>query len=73
MITLTDEATSKVRELIEQEDEQDLALRVAVRPGGCSGFSYTLGFEDGRGETAVVNEDEIDVIMPAAAAAQLDE
>ena len=45
MITLTDEATSKVRELIEQEDEQDLALRVAVRPGGCSGFSYEMYFD----------------------------
>lgn len=45
MITLTDEATSKVRELIEQEDEQELALRVAVRPGGCSGFSYEMYFD----------------------------
>ena len=45
MITLTDEATSKVRELIEQEDERDLALRVAVRPGGCSGFSYEMYFD----------------------------
>ena len=45
MITLTNEATSKVRELIEQEDEQELALRVAVRPGGCSGFSYEMYFD----------------------------
>ena len=45
MITLTDEAKSKVRELIEQEDEQELALRVAVRPGGCSGFSYEMYFD----------------------------
>ena len=45
MITLTDQATSKVRELIKQEDEQDLALRVAVRPGGCSGFSYEMYFD----------------------------
>ncbi len=45
MITLTDQATFKVRELIEQEDEQDLALRVAVRPGGCSGFSYEMYFD----------------------------
>ena len=45
MIALTDQATSKVRELIEQEDEQDLALRVAVRPGGCSGFTYEMYFD----------------------------
>ena len=48
MITLTDQATFKVRELIEQEDEQDLALRVAVRPGGCSGFSYEMYFDTDR-------------------------
>jgi len=45
MITLTDAATSKVDELIKDEDEADLALRVAVRPGGCSGFSYEMFFD----------------------------
>ena len=45
MITLTAAATFKVRELIAQEAEQDLALRVAVRPGGCSGFSYEMYFD----------------------------
>ena len=38
MITLTDTAASKVKELLEAEGATDLALRVAVRPGGCSGF-----------------------------------
>ena len=42
MIALTDVATEKVRELIEAEGEVDLALRVAVRPGGCSGYSYEM-------------------------------
>ena len=42
MIVLTDTATDKVRSLIEQEGVADLALRVAVRPGGCSGFSYEM-------------------------------
>ena len=40
MITLTDTATKKVKELIDAEGVPELALRVAVRPGGCSGFSY---------------------------------
>ena len=44
-ITLTDIATSKVAELIEQEGNPELALRVAVRPGGCSGFSYEMFFD----------------------------
>ena len=45
MITLTDTAASKVGALLEQEDEAGLALRVAVRPGGCSGFSYEMYFD----------------------------
>ena len=45
MITLTDAAADKVKGLIEAEGESDLALRVAVRPGGCSGFSYEMFFD----------------------------
>ena len=42
MITLTDQAASKVKELIESEGDSSLALRVAVKPGGCSGFQYDM-------------------------------
>ena len=45
MITLTDNAATKVKQLIEAEGEDDLALRVAVRPGGCSGFAYEMFFD----------------------------
>ena len=45
MITVTDIAAEKVKELIEAEGEMDLALRVAVRPGGCSGYSYEMFFD----------------------------
>lgn len=45
MITLTDAATTKVDQLIQGEGEEGLALRVAVRPGGCSGFSYEMFFD----------------------------
>jgi iron-sulfur cluster assembly accessory protein len=46
VILLTDGAASKVKQLIEQEEGDDaLALRVAVRPGGCSGFSYEMFFD----------------------------
>jgi iron-sulfur cluster assembly accessory protein len=45
MITLTDTAASKVKELLTAEGAADLALRVAVRPGGCSGFSYEMFFD----------------------------
>lgn len=45
MITLTDNAATKVKELIAAEGDDALALRVAVRPGGCSGFSYEMFFD----------------------------
>ena len=45
MIVLTDNAASKVAELITAEGNDELALRVAVRPGGCSGFSYEMFFD----------------------------
>ena len=44
-IALTDSASAKVAELLSQEGQADLALRVAVRPGGCSGFSYEMFFD----------------------------
>ncbi len=46
MITLTESAAVKVKELLDTEGEPELALRVAVRPGGCcGGFSYELFFD----------------------------
>src|SRR6187551_914785 len=60
MITLTDSAAVKVRQLLADEGAQDLALRVAVRPGGCSGFSYEMFFDGDIGaddETATYPQD----------------
>jgi len=53
-ITLTDTASVKVAELLEQEGNPELALRVAVRPGGCSGFSYEMFFDSDLAEDDVV-------------------
>ena len=54
MIVLTDTATEKVRSLMDAEGADDLALRVAVRPGGCSGFSYEMFFD-----TDVADDDQM--------------
>lgn len=45
-VNLTDVAASKVRSLLEQEGRDDLRLRVAVQPGGCSGLIYQLYFDE---------------------------
>lgn len=56
-ITLTDAATAKVAELIAAESvEESLALRVAVKPGGCSGFNYDMYFDTEVASDDVVRE-----------------
>lgn len=48
MIALTETATTKVKQLLDAEDQPELSLRVAVRPGGCSGLSYEMFFDSER-------------------------
>lgn len=45
-VMLTDVAAAKVKSLLEQEGRDDLRLRIAVQPGGCSGLIYQLYFDD---------------------------
>jgi len=45
-VLLTDNAAVKVRALLDQEGRDDLSLRIAVQPGGCSGLRYQLFFDD---------------------------
>jgi iron-sulfur cluster assembly accessory protein len=55
-VILTDAAASKVGALISQEGRDDLRLRVAVQPGGCSGLRYQLYFDERSFEGDVVAE-----------------
>ena len=73
MITLTDMAAEKVQELIEAEGEPELALRVAVRPGGCSGFSYEMFFDSEFAEDDLrKNYGQISVVSDPMSAQLLD-
>ncbi len=45
-VNVSDAAASKVKSLLEQEGRDDLALRIAVQPGGCAGLRYNLFFDD---------------------------
>ena len=69
MITLTDTAASKVKDLIEAEGEPNLALRVAVRPGGCSGFSYEMFFDTDVAEDDRLTDDQgVRVVVDSSSA-----
>ncbi len=45
-VALTETAAAKVRALLDQEGRDDLRLRIAVQPGGCSGLQYQLFFDE---------------------------
>jgi iron-sulfur cluster insertion protein len=67
-INLTETASTKVAELIKAEDNTELFLRVAVRPGGCSGFSYEMFFDTEKADDDIVTEygDVTVVVDPAS-------
>jgi iron-sulfur cluster assembly accessory protein len=46
MVQLTDSAVTKVREILDQQEPKPAGLRIAVVGGGCSGFSYSMAFEN---------------------------
>jgi len=67
-VTLSDIAVTKVAELLAQEDAA-MALRVAVKPGGCSGYSYEMFFDaEVMGDDVVREFGTVRVVVDAASA-----
>ena len=73
MITVTDVASDKVKQLIEAEaSDMPLFLRVAVRPGGCSGMSYEMFFDSEKADDDIeVQYGEVSVVVDAASSQHL--
>jgi iron-sulfur cluster assembly protein/iron-sulfur cluster insertion protein len=68
-VTLSDAAAAKVATLLSQEGNEALALRVAVRPGGCSGYSYEMFFDSEIAADDVVRDfNGVKVVVDAASA-----
>jgi iron-sulfur cluster assembly accessory protein len=73
VITVTDSAAEKVRSLLEDEGDTSLALRVAVRPGGCSGFSYEMFFDsDIAGDDVKADVGGVQVVVDPSSAPLLE-
>lgn len=64
-VTLTEAAAGKVRSLLTQEGRDDLRLRLAVQPGGCSGLIYQLYFDERSLDGDAVREfgDGVEVVV----------
>jgi iron-sulfur cluster insertion protein len=72
MIALTETATTKVKELLEAEAQPELFLRVAVRPGGCSGLSYEMFFDSEKAADDMVEAyGDVQVVVDPASAEYL--
>ena len=56
LVSLTPGAAEKVKELMAEDPEEALVLRVAIQGGGCSGFQYGLGFDSAAVDDDVVTE-----------------
>ena len=64
-VILTEPAAAKVASLLAQEGRDDLALRVAVQPGGCSGLRYQLFFDERTldGDATQIYGDNVKVVV----------
>lgn len=60
MITVTQAATSKIKEVLEEENDPTLVIRAFVEGGGCSGFQYQFMLED------MINEDDFKIEQDGA-------
>lgn len=56
MINITDAAVAQIKEMLSQQETPNMFLRLGVQPGGCSGFSYGMGFDDEESEADVFME-----------------
>lgn len=74
MITLTKEASEKVKQVLAERDQdpETTALRVFVREGGCSGFSYGLRFErNPSADDAVIDQHGVKIVIDPTSAMYL--
>jgi iron-sulfur cluster assembly protein len=69
LVGMTERAAGKLKEVIEKQGRTDLALRVYVTPGGCSGFSYGMTFAEGieEGDAVIENGGVRIVVDPMSA------
>lgn len=74
MITLTSTALQEVKRLLDKEQKPNLALRVGVKGGGCSGFSYQMGVEDATPKQydSLFEQDGIKILIDAKSHLYLD-
>jgi iron-sulfur cluster assembly protein len=73
MITVTDRAVSKLKELLAEQDEAGLYFRVFITKGGCDGFSYGMTFDSApEADDQVIDRGDVRVLVDKASSRVLD-
>ncbi len=63
VLTVTEKAAEELKKLAEQHGIKDIVLRVQAVPGGCSGISYSMGFDEVREGDTVIEQHGIKVVV----------
>ena len=64
VVSMTSRAADKLKEIITKQGRDDLALRVYVTPGGCSGFSYGMTFAEGsEDDDTLIEQDGVRIVV----------
>jgi iron-sulfur cluster insertion protein len=72
MVKVTDNAFSKIKDLIVEEKNPNMALRMSVKGGGCSGFQYEFSFDETQEEDDfVIEKDDVKVFVDSMSAQYL--
>jgi iron-sulfur cluster insertion protein len=69
MLTITDNAVNKIKDILAEENNPMVKLRIFVQGGGCSGFSYGFTLdEDSNEDDFVIDKDGIEILVDAMSA-----
>ena len=64
MVTLTAEASARLKRLLQEKQRDDLMLRIFVQPGGCRGFSYGMAFDQQlREDDTLIEQDGLRIVV----------
>jgi len=74
MITLSASALQEAKRLLQQEQKPNLAIRIGVKGGGCSGFSYQMGLDEATPKQydTVLEQDGVKILVDAKSHLYLD-
>lgn len=73
MIQITEKAASQIKNILTQENDPELHLRIGVKGGGCSGLSYFMSLEKTRRhDDKVIEQDGVEIVMDSKSALYLD-